>query len=141
MLITFLKILVKGNVHYCEPRVDTMLALLLEYHGIDIKRRWFFQCLLDLELSGYIRRQRRWLKLPGPQIESISSLWWFTIRGMKFMVSKSIRGAQELLKGMLTWLKRGDDRRPTAKDLQTMTPFMDREAALSKIQQLIKDIG
>lgn len=141
MLITFLKILVKGKIHYCEPRVDTMLALLLEYHGIDIKRRWFFQCLLDLELTGYIRRQRRWIKLPGPQIESISSLWWFTIRGAKFMCSKMIRGSQELLHSMLNWINRGDDRRPTTKDLAGLDPVTDQAEALKRIKQIIRDIG
>jgi hypothetical protein len=141
ILITFLSILVKGKIHYCEPHPDTTIGLLLKFHGIEIGRRWFFQCMLDLETAGYMRRQRRWIKHPEPQIESDSSLWWFTIRGMKFMVSKSIRGAQELLKSMLTWLHLGDDRRPTAKDLLSMTPFMDREAALKKIQQIIKDIG
>lgn len=141
LLITFLSILVKGKIHYCEPRPDTTIGLLQKYHGIEIGRRWFFQCMLDLETAGYMRRQRRWLKLTGPEIRSDSSLWWFTIRGAKFLVSKSIRGAQELLKSMLTWMHRGDDRRPTAQDMQTIAPFMDREAALEKIQKLIRDIG
>jgi hypothetical protein len=141
ILITFLSILVKGKIHYCEPHPDTTIGLLLKFHGIEIGRRWFFQCMLDLETAGYMRRQRRWLKLPGPEIRSNSSLWVFTIRGIKFLVSKSIRGAQELLKSMLSWMHRGDNRRPTEKDLAGTGEAIDREEAIIRIKTLIRDIG
>ena len=141
LLITFRSILVKGKIHYCEPRPDTTIGLLQKYHGIEIGRRWFFQCMLDLEEAGFMHRQRRWIKHPDPRIESDSSLWWFTIRGVKFLVKKSIRGAQELLKSMLTWLHRGDDRRPTARDLASGDPLTDQAEVLDRIRKLIRDIG
>lgn len=141
ILITLLSILVKGKIHYCEPHPDTTIALLQQFHDIDIGRRWFFQCMADLEDAGLIRRQRRWKILPINQIRSKSSLWWFTIRGAKFLVSKSIRGAQELLKSMLTWLHRGDDRRPTTRDLVDAVETVDQADALKRISALIRDVG
>ena len=140
ILITFLSILVKGKIHYCEPRPDTTLELLKKFHGIEIGRRWFFQCMLDLEKAGYMRRQRRWYLQLGPSIRSDSSLWWFTIRGAKFMASKMIRGARELLHIMTDWLHRDDKRRPAVKDVLDVGENYDRAAALAKIQQLIRDI-
>jgi len=141
ILITFLSILVKGKIHYCEPRPDTTLELLKKFHSISIGRRWFFQCMLDLETAGYVRRQRRWLNLPGPQIESNSSLWWFTIKGAKFMASKMIRGARELLHIMTDWLHRDDSRRPTIKDLAENEAITNKEAAIKKIKEILKGIG
>lgn len=141
ILITYLSICVKGNIHYCQPAPDTMLDLLKKYHGIEIGRRWFFQCTQDLEAAGYIHRQRRWIKLPGPEIRSDTSLWWFTIRGAKFMCKKMIRGSQELLKSMLSWLHRGDDRRPTARDMADSGEIPDQVEQIRRIKALVRDIG
>lgn len=141
LLITFLHITVKGKKHYCEPHPNTLLELLEKYHNITIQRRWLFQCLLDLETAGLIRRQRRWLKVHDNEIRSTSSLWWFTIRGAKYLARKSIRGAQELLRSMLTWLHRGDDRRPTYKDIAEINAPTTREEALKRLHKLIADIG
>lgn len=141
ILITFLSILVKGKVHYCEPRPNTTLELLKKFHSISIGRRWFFQCMLDLETAGYVRRRRRWNKLPGPQIESNSSLWWFTIKGAKFMASKMIRGARELLHIMTDWLHKDDNRTPALKDLTGNEDITDRAAAIKKIKEILKGIG
>jgi len=141
ILITFLSILVKGNNHYCEPHPNTILNLLKKFHNIEIGRRWFFQCMLDLETAGYMRRQRRWIKLPGPQIKSNSSLWWFTLRGAKFLSSKMIRGARELLRLMTVWLHRGDARRPVVKDIAGNEPITDTAEALNRIRELLKKIG
>jgi len=141
LLITYLAIVVKGEKHYCLPHPDTTIALLQKFHGIEIGRRWFFQCMLDLEVAGFMRRQRRWIQHPDPRIESDSSLWWFTIRGARFMCSKMIRGSQQLLHSMLNWINRGDDRRPTAKDLSDSGQGTDQSDALKRIRQIIKDIG
>jgi len=141
ILITYLSICVKGNIHYCQPAPDTMLDLLKKYHGIEIGRRWFFQCTHDLESAGYMRRQRRWINLPGPEIRSDTSLWWFTIRGARFMCKKMIRGSQQLLKSMLSWLHRGDDRRPTTRDMADAGEIPDQETALRRIRELVRDIG
>lgn len=141
LLITFLSILVKGKNHYCQPHPDTTIELLKKFHSIEIGRRWFFQCMLDLETTGLMRRQRRWISLPGPTIESDSSLWWFTLRGAKFLVSKSIRGAGELLKLMTTWLHRDDQRRPVVKDILCNEPITDTAEVLKRIRELVKKIG
>ena len=141
LLITFLSILVKGKNHYCEPRPDTTIELLRKFHNITIGRRWFFQCMFDLEDAGFMRRQRRWIFQPGPQIESNSSLWWFTLRGAKYLVSKSIRGAQELLRSMADWLHRDDKRRPVAKDLSESGDIIGAEDLRQRIKHLLRDIG
>ena len=141
ILITFLQILVKGKIHYCEPHPDTTIELLAKYHNIQIHRRWFFQCMLDLETAGFMRRQRRWREGPDPDLLSNTSLWWFTIRGARFLCSKMIRGSQELLKSMLNWIHRGDDRLPTAKDLGDIDTPTTREEALEKLHEIYKKIG
>jgi hypothetical protein len=141
ILITFLKILVKGKSHYCEPHPDTARDLLKKYHGIEIQRRWFFQCMADLETSGYMRRQRRWIRHDNGDIESNSSLWWFTLRGAKYLARKSIQGSQDLLRSMISWLHLADDRRPTAADLCCETEPVNRDMALQRLRDLIHDIG
>ena len=141
ILITYLSICVKGKNHYCEPHPDTMIDLLKKYHGIEIGRRWFFQCTTDLEAAGYMRRQRRWIKLPGPEIRSDSSLWWFTIRGARFLCAKMIRGSQQLLQSMLSWIHRGDDRRPTSRDMADAGEIPDTAEQIRRIKALVRDIG
>jgi len=141
ILITFLKICVKGNIHYCEPYPDTTIELIEKYHNITIKRRWFFQAMRDIEDAGLMRRRRRWKHGENLEIKSLSSLWWFTIRGAKYLKCKSIQGAQDLLKSLLTWARRGDDRAPSFRDLVAADPPADQETALRRIRDLIHDIG
>lgn len=141
ILITFLKICVKGKIHYCEPYPDTTLDLIEKYHNITIQRRWFFQAMRDIEDAGLMRRRRRWKHFGMDQITSLSSLWWFTIKGAKYLKSKSIQGAHELLTSLLRWARRGDDRAPNSKDLFGADPPTDQETALRRIRDLIADIG
>jgi len=141
LLITFLKICVKGKIHYCEPFPDTTIDLLDKYHKITIGRRWFFQCMHDIEDAGLMRRRRRWKKTEHGEIMSLSSLWWFTIRGARYLKSKSIQGSQDLLKSLLTWARRGDDRAPTFRELIGADTPTDQEGALKRIRDLIHDIG
>ena len=141
ILITFLSILVKGKNHYCEPHPDTIIELLKKYHGIEIKRRWFFQCMNDIKKSRWMDKQRRWKNLPGLKIQSDTSLWWFTVRGIKLLIRRKIVGARELLKPILKWFKRHDNRRPTANDMTDAVTIQDRARALERVRTLIRDIG
>jgi len=141
ILITFLSILVKGNIHYCEPRPNSAIELLKKFHGIEIGRRWFFQCMLDLEDAGLMRRQRRWYFQDDLEIRSNSSLWWFTIKGAKFLTSKMIRGAKELLHIMVAWLHRGDTRKPGPSDISPRGEITERSVALARLQELLATIG
>lgn len=141
LLLTHLAILVKGNIHYCEPHPATVLELIEKYHHITIGYRWYFQCMHDLEIIGFMRRNRRWENLDTGEIHSKSSLWWFTLRGCKYLVSKSIRGSKDLLKSMLAWLHMGDDRSPRAKDIADPESFTDPATAIKRIKDLINKIG
>ena len=137
-LLTFYFIQVKGKKHYSTPYPDTIRELLNKYHNIDIGRRWHFQCTHDLEAGGYISRQRRWEKLPGPEIRSLSSIWVLTVRGLQCLIRKGVSGARGLLKGILDWLHRDDRRRPTAKDLAGAGEDVGREKVLEMIRGIIE---
>lgn len=139
-LITFYKIQVKGKKHYSTPHPDTIRDLLKRFHNIDIGRRWHFQCTHDLEEAGYINRQRRWEKLPGPEIKSLSSIFVLTVKGLQYLIRKGVSGARGLLKGILDWLHKDDRRRPTAKDLTGAGADADREKALRLIKGIIQSL-
>ena len=140
LLITLLQILVKGEKHYCKPHPDRLLELLQQYHRIKIERRWFFQCMRDLEDAGFIFRQRRWEKLQEKIIRSKTSLWFFTIKGAQFLKAKAINGAKELLARMLAWMNRDDSRAPGLKIYQYEEQILPRDDALKKVRKLINDI-
>lgn len=139
-LIALLKILVKGKKHYCQPRPNTLIELLEKYHKIYIQRRWFFQCMRDLEDQGLICRKRRWIHTDDNTVYSESSLWFFTIRGAQFLKSKAISGAADLLKRMLEWLHRDDSRQPDMKTLAPREPEIDRAEGIRRVQALLEAV-
>lgn len=141
LLITLLQIIVKGEKHYCTPHPKRLLELLALYHRINIERRWFFQCMHDLEDGGYVSRQRRWSKIPGNIIRSKSSIWYFTLRGAQYLSSKAVSGARDLLNRMLAWLHHDDSRQPAAGIYSTPGEEIDKAEAMRRIKGLIEEIG
>ena len=141
ILITYFSIIVKGKKHYCTPAPNTTIGLLEKFHNIEIGRRWFFQCTYDLERAGYITRVKRQIYTPEAGVISRPSLIALTVRGFKYLRRKGVHRAQEMLKPMFRWLRRDDQRRPTVADLYPDETITDREAAITKLKELIKDIG
>jgi hypothetical protein len=122
----------RGKSKYSQASMNKMLELLSQFHGVDIGRSWGFQCLKDLEDEGYLKRTRRYWRLDGGLIRSRPSLWYFTVKGMKWLVSKAAEGSREFLNKMLLWLKKIDGRFPAEPDF--FVPF-DNQKALIDIQR------
>lgn len=141
LLITYSQILVKGNKHYCGPRPDTTIDLLERFHDIKIKRRWFFQAVLDLELAGFLTRKRLPRHMPDNTVHSKPSLWSLTIKGAQYLVSKAVKGAKELVSAMIDWVHRGDRRFPGPSNIFPGEEITERSTALARLQELIKPIG
>lgn len=141
ILVTFYHILVKGKNHYIAPRPDVCIGLLGQYHDTTIGRRWFFQCCRDLEDAGYIVRRRRYAKMEFTEIRSLPSLFALTIKAYKFLRKKGVHAAETILKPMLKWLHRNDNRMPSAAELDPGEKQADRETAIKKIKELLATIG
>lgn len=141
IILTFKSILVKGKVHFCRPRPDIILELLKKYHNIKIGRRWFFACMSDIENSNLMRRTRRWTKSEDNSIKSNPSMWVFTFRGMQYLKTKLISGAQEIAKLTIDWMHRNDKRFPQPSNIFPTEERTEQVEALAMLQDLIKDIG
>lgn len=126
-----------GARHYTKARPDTILNLLEKYHSVSIKRRWLFACLRYMEDAGYIRRKMRWRNEEGGQITQISSLFAFTIHGIKYLVSKKVSGAYQVFKTMLAYLTGKDKRWPSSNDIYPTLTDEDIRNNKAKLKQLI----
>lgn len=141
LLITYLKILVKGNKHYCAPRTDTALDLLKRFHQIEIKPRWFYQCVHDLIYLGLVTRRRRPIPMPDNTIRSIPALVSITLKGGKYLRQKAVEGSKALVAAIIAWVHRDDHRFPGPSDILPEEKLMERSAALARLQELIEKIG
>jgi len=141
LLITYSQILVKGNRHVCEPRPDTVIDLLKRRHHNPVKRRWFFQCMLDLEVDGFLKRKRRPRHMPDNTVHSKPSLWSFTYKGAQYLFDKAVVGAKELISGMITWFHKDDKRFPGPSDIFPGEERTERSVALARLQELLATIG
>lgn len=101
-----------GNKHYTKVSVDKIRYLLAKYHDLQIQRRWLFYCLKDMEQRGYIRRRKRYDKRGAGEIRQYSSMISFTLAGIRYLVTKKINGARELLQRMLKFINAKDKRFP-----------------------------
>ena len=111
-LITLYRILVKGKKHYASPSVDKLIELLSARHDIDIRRRWAFQCLHDIEALGYINRQERFIRDPNGGWLQIPSLISITLKGARKLFNLGVDGAAQLCKEIMGWIRGGDKRWP-----------------------------
>jgi hypothetical protein len=129
-----------GNKHYTKAAPDKLQSLLKSYHAIDIKRRWLFKCLSDMENAGYIRRKKRFRNIEEGKIRQYSSMITFTLEGIKYLVSKKIEGANLLLKKMLSWLKSKDKRFPKSDDIFSPPPPEIAELNLQRLKLLMQNL-
>jgi len=133
--------MLKGDTHSIQPTPNKMIDLLKASHFISIGRRWYFQCMRDLEDDGLIKRQRRWLQLPGPEIRSNTSLWSFTLKGMQYLSANLVYGARETVHNMIAYFKRNDKRFPRPSDIFPGEEITEQSVALARLRELLKPIG
>lgn len=103
----------QGKKHYTVTSINALRKNLQEFHGIKIERRWTFQCLRYLLDAGYIRRKSRHVQNYNGLITQIPSMVVLTLKGMTWLMSKGVRGAQKIYKSMVKWLKKRDKRWPS----------------------------
>lgn len=117
-----------GETHYTKASVDALRGLLKQYHDITVGRRWMFSCLRCLIDQGIIRRKERYRHDEGGEIRQISSLISFTLKGVRYMVSRRIAGAKKLLNSMIVWWKKKDARFPKpGPEIEKFTPLETAE--------------
>jgi len=140
ILITCHRILVKGKKHYATPNINTIIELLIARHRTQIKRRWLFQCLHDIEKLGYISRHKRFVKNDQGLWEQIPSMISITLKGARWLYSKGIEGAAALVKKILNWCHRDDKRFP---DQKIIKPWTVEGIERNKIHlgELLKSLG
>jgi hypothetical protein len=126
----------QGKKTYTQVSINKLLALLLKHHNIDIKRSWIFQCLRDIEDSGYIRRKRRYLQVEGGLIQGIPSLWSFTLKGLSWLVANGVTPAIDLYKNMISWLQKKEGRFPRKEDFFDPSYTKIDVKAIERLKQL-----
>ena len=112
-----------GAKHYTKASARSLRGLLAKYHDIQIQRRWLFYCLADAEGAGLIRRKSRYLRHGNGTFVQLSSMITFTLAGVKYLTTKKIVGANDLLKRMLAFVAGLDKRWPAEEDIAArLTP-------------------
>ncbi|TSA45885.1 hypothetical protein D4R52_01660 [bacterium] len=140
IFITIYKIIVKGKKHYIEPSVNTIIDLLCSYHSTEIKRRWAFQCLHDLEEMGYINRRERYIKTPDGLWKQIPSLITITLAGARKLYTQGVDGAARLIKEILGWVRSGDKRWPGYKSNLVTSPERMVPAGIAALGEVIASL-
>ena len=141
LLISILKILVKGKKHYCVPSIDALRALLEKYHKIKIGRRRCFAALQTLATMGFIGRKRRWRSLPGNIIRSFPGIISLSFDALALLAAKAVEGAKEAKATMITWFHRHDKRFPGPSDIFHEEEPKEVSTALARLKELVKPIG
>ncbi len=141
LMITLFAIMQKGETHYTIASIDAIIALLKKIHGISVKRRWTFQCMYDLIDAKLINRQSRYRQNEDGTIRQISSMIAFTMKGLRYMVKKRVKGAKKLLRRMLKWLKGKDNRFPHANTATINSEDPEIEENLKRLRRLVSDVG
>lgn len=130
----------QGKNTYSRASINKILELLSKHYNINIKRRWLFQCLRDLEDRGFLKRKRRYSRYPGGLIQGIPSLWSFTLKGLHWLFKRGVTPAAALYKKMLLWLQKKDGRFPKKEDFfGPGDPQEDREA-VERLKQLAEAV-
>jgi len=140
-LISIHKTLVKGNKHWIAPSVNRLRELLYEFHGIDIGRRWCFQCLADLRTAGFVWRKKRPRRMPDNTVRSRPGLIGITLRGFAYLASKGTEKVKEARQKIIDWLHRGDHRFPGPSDILLEEETTERSTALARLQEMYAKIG
>ncbi len=114
----------QGNNLYTQISNATTQGNLDKYYDKKIGIRWMHQCIRRLIDEGYLLRKFR-TRPHGPhQWRRIPSLIYFTPKGVRHLMRRTVSGATQLLKKLLAYLNSDDKRWPN-------TTNIDRDADLS----------
>ncbi len=117
LMITLFACMSQGKNHYSKVSIDKIRELLGKYHGIHVERRWIFYCMKYLLENNLISSKLRFNNDDSGRINQKPSLHSFTIPGVRYLVSKKVKGAWKLLKAMLKHVMLKDGRWPGKKDI------------------------
>lgn len=117
IMITLFSCMGQGEKHYSKVSIDKIRTLIKDFHGIHVKRRWIFYCLSYLIDEKLISKKKRYLNDHNGLIAQIPSLHAFTLKGMKYLVSKRVTGAWKVLKSMIKYVMKKDGRWPVQNDI------------------------
>jgi hypothetical protein len=115
-MITLFACMSQGKNHYTVAAPNTLRKLLKIHYIIEIGRRWFFQSMKDITDDGYIKRDTRYRQDHNGIISQIPSMVIFKLRGIVQLVKMNVKGAKEVYKSMVTYLKKDDGRFPSRTD-------------------------
>lgn len=137
IMITLFALMQKSGKSYSSPYWHHISNLLLKYHKVNIKRRWTFQCLADIHEEGLITRlERKAPKIDG-EFKQEPGLISFTIKGMKYLVSKHVGGALGKLKQMMAWVKKSDRRWPKKADILPVCTPDQAKRNLERLAEIV----
>jgi len=141
VLITFLKVIQAGKKHYATPRISHLLDLLGTYHKITIQKSWAYDIIHQMVQDGFLLRKRRWRHGGDGKFDGLPSMVSFTFLGLRYLVSKSIEGAREMLKALEEWYKKKDNRFPAPAQLEAAEAWLSPEENRERIKNLLKSLG
>jgi len=141
LMITIFASMCQGEKYYSMSSIAKIGINLKKYHKIHVKRRWIFYCVAELLEMKLLTRKSRYRNDEEGLISQIPSLLAFTVEGVKYLVSKRVVGAWELLKSMLAWLKKGDGRWPKKKDIQDGSYWPEGADEKARLKGLLGIVG
>ena len=141
LMITLFFAMGQGQNHYTQASIDAILANLVKYHDVDIKRCWLFRNLRRLLDDGLIRRKPRYRHDNTGLISQIPSLITFSLKGVVWLSKIGISGARELYKTMVTYLKKRDQRWPHKEDFDDGSYLPEDEADRKRLKSLLEIVG
>ena len=130
-----------GAKTYTKASQTKLRILLAKYHDIQIQKRWLFYCLADAEGAGLIRRKTRFKRKSDGTIGQISSMVSFTLSGVKYLVSKKVTGAIELLKRMTAFFGGKDKRFPNTPEPEREWTAEEMTANRRRLKALVENLA
>ena len=136
-MITLFASMGQGKNHYSVSSIDKIRLNLDKFHDINIKRRWMFQCMADLEADKYIRRKPRYIQDHNGLIRQIPSMITFTLKGIVWLVKMGVEGAKKIYKSMMSYLKKDDKRFPSRTDFDDGSWWPEDPEDRKRVEKLL----
>ena len=140
ILVFLTKVRKKGGKNYFTPSVESIKNSLKAFHNLSVNKSWIYKCLADLDETGFITRQKRYVRLPGGQFKSKISMLSFTYKGIKWLHALGIPDLNGLMKSMLSFAKSGDKRWPKEKDINPRTADTSGKTKLTELGDILPGI-
>jgi len=141
LMVTLFASMGKGKSHYTQSSIDAILANLLKYHEIKIKRSWLFKNLRRLLDAGFINRRSRYRHDSDGRISQIPSLLIFTYLGSKWLARLGIRGARTLRDTIRVFLEKKDGRWPHRTDFEGNGSIPEDPETKGRLFDLLDGVG